>query len=287
MVDVTTRVNPLSATPVSRDVQCAWISGRVMFDHRTMTKEDTIMASRAMLALGILFLGVLPAVAISVDGNLGDWASLYRHSDPADDKAGDIEMIEWGATYSDGVLYSFQKVVPGPDSKTLLDQGANGPWADLWLDVDNSASTQVGNVTGPQALDDELGWAGADISFQFSTGGAQPAAPYVQLYGRGNDWWSGGPLPASAQAAFSSDGLTIEFSCPLADILNELPSTDGATAGPIFRVGPRIDGIFPGGGSWGADVSASTLLTVPEPGTLFGFLAAVCGLMAYAWRRRK
>ncbi|MCK5114167.1 MAG: PEP-CTERM sorting domain-containing protein [Phycisphaerae bacterium] len=220
-------------------------------------KHTTILAGALVMVLAF----TSSAMGLTVDGDISDWGSAYRHTDAANDTGCSFEMLEWGAFSNGTTLYMFQRVD--------IDMTVGQVWSDFWCDIDNSDATTLGGII-PQSLYAEVGINGADISPQWDGGVVDPNAnPWVheplavQYFGYGDDWWKDDGINApSAVMAYSADGTILEYSVSVAELeAKALTFPDEAVGGKVWEVATRLDGIIRGG-SYGADVSDSTELLI-------------------------
>ena len=210
-------------------------------------------------------LSVFPAFAVGivVDGNISDWpAAAKQKGSILHNEGGSFQIVQYGSVVQGGTLYGFVELqnamgVPGGTP-------AGNVYPGIYIDIDNSASTSVGNLSGYVP-------AGVDINVEvdYDTGaiptGGGPAGHAVNLWGTATpafpngDWASGSAVSSGVDA--HNPGQTIfEWSIPVSEITAAV--ADGAVGAPEnwrMYVGGE------GGPNWGRTVGK----VIPHPGRTF------------------
>ena len=185
------------------------------------------------LLLSVLTVAPAFAAGIVVDGDISDWPATARQKGLIINNAGgSFQIAQYGAMVQGGTLYGFVEVqnpmgVPGgtPDGNV---------YPGIYIDVDNSTATTVGNVSGfvPAGVD-------INVEVDYDTGaipaGGGPAGHAVNLWGTATPAypagdWAGGSA-ASSGIDMHNPGQTIfEWSIPVSEVIAAV--ADGAVGAP-------------------------------------------------------
>lgn len=234
---------------------------------------------RTFLVLVALLAVAAPVYAISVDGDISDWAVQRPGNGPLLFNAGgSFQIASYNAMVDSGVIYAYVQLVnpvgvPGGSP-------AGNSYPGLYIDVDSNQATMLGGLSGFVPLGTDINVEVDNDTGAIPTGGGA-LGHHVNFWGEGNNW-ANGSADAEAVGAVSARNAaqTIwEWSIPVSAVAAEVANCDGAT--PLANAAMwtmYIGG--EAGPSYGRNVGQ-----VPEPGTIAMLIGAA--LAIYALRRRK
>jgi hypothetical protein len=112
-----------------------------------------VLASLLLVATA----GVAQA-ALSVDGSIADWPAASKFSDPDGDQSDHIDILEWGAKFEGGYLYTFCRIEQmidndgdgvydaGDGDMNLWAGGTEYLFPGLWIDADGLGEDDTGGT---------------------------------------------------------------------------------------------------------------------------------------------
>jgi hypothetical protein len=232
-------------------------------------------------------------VAITIDGDISDWAAGDIYTDASGDGPAEFQIENWGFFYQSttasdpGYLYAFIEASrPWSDYMS----GTNDAWPGLWIDVDHyngpvtqewgrwragwqGAGPEYAQVfKSPSAAHINTGWVGSEWSGGNGPGDHRGIDITAELgintghWGEGWNYWGwddcigiqNDPIQNSSWAVA---GNYLEMQVDISDIVSVVKgepdfATGGQVVNGLWKVAARGEANVAGGGTFGVDVTA-------------------------------
>lgn len=211
----------------------------------------------------ILVCTCVHAQAMSIDGDKSDWSGKLMNLD-AQNRSMYLDVMGWGCVIEYDADaeedYAYFAQTFEYDMNAYFNNGGTGAvWMNSWIDIDNSdASDQIGWQTNG------LAWNGMGIDIGIEVGARNWSVSHdISMYytNSNDDYYQ----DCSGSFAFSDDGLFLEWSAPVAELIaaamvnspGDVGTVNAAAAGNYtWEVGMRVDGY---------DSTLGVTVGVPQP----------------------